>query len=59
MTLKEYLEAQMRHFAKAAKEAREDTEKHSKFIGRYDAYVDILLACPEDVLRRKIMNEVY
>jgi hypothetical protein len=59
VTLKEYLEAQMRHFAKAAQEAREDAEKHSKFIGRYDAYVDILLTCPEDVLRRKIMNEVW
>ena len=59
MTLKQYLEKQMRHFAKAAQEAREDTEKHNKFIGRYDAYVDILLACPEDILHRKVTNEVW
>ena len=59
MTLKEYLEAQMRHFAKAAQEAREDTEKHNKFLGRYDAYVDILLTCPEDALRIKVLNEVW
>ena len=59
MTLKQYLEEQMRHFAIAAQEAREDTEKHNKFLGRYDAYVDILLTCPEDVLHRKVMNEVW
>lgn len=59
MTLKEYLEKQMRHYAKAAQEAREDTEQHSRFLGRYDAYVDILLTCPEDVLRRKVTSEVW
>ncbi len=59
MTLKEYLEKQMRHFAKAAQEAREDTDMHYKFIGRYDAYVDILLTCPDDMLRRKVTNEVW
>lgn len=59
MTLKQYLESQMRHFAKAAQEAREDTEYYNKFLGRYDAYVDILLTCPEDILRRKVTNEVW
>lgn len=59
MTLKEYLEKQMRHFAKAAQETREDTDKHNKFLGRYDAYVDILLLCPEDILHRKVMDEVW
>ena len=59
MTLKDHLEKQMRHFAKAAQEVREDTEKHHKFLGRYDAYVDILLTCPDDVLRRKVTNEVW
>ena len=59
MTLKEYLEKQMRWCAKAAQEAREDTERHYKFLGRYDAYVDILLTCPDDMLRRKVTNEVW
>lgn len=59
MTLKEYLEKQMRWYAKAAQEAREDTDKHNKFLGRYDAYVDVLLTCPDDVLRRKVTNEVW
>ena len=59
MTLREYLEEQMRHYAKAAQEAREDTEKYQRFLGRYDAYVDILLLCQdhEDILRRKITYE--
>ena len=59
MTLKEYLEKQMRWYAKAAQEAREYTDKHNKFLGRYEAYVDILLTCPDDVLRRKVINEVW
>ena len=59
MTLKEYLEKQMRWFAKAAQEASEDTDKHNKFLGCYDAYSDILLTCPDDVLRRKVTNEVW
>ena len=59
MTLKEYLEKQMRWYAEAAQEAREDTEGYYKFLGRYAAYVDILLACPDDMLRRKVTNEVW
>lgn len=58
MTLKQYIEEQMRYFAKAAQEARVDTEKHNKFLGRYEAYVDILLVCPDDILRKKV-DEVW
>jgi hypothetical protein len=58
MTLKQYIEEQMRYFAKAAQEAKVDTEKHNKFLGRYEAYVDILLACPDDILRKKV-DEVW
>ena len=60
MTLREYLEARMRQYAKAAQEAHDDTEKYQRFLGRYDAYVDILLLCQdqEDILRRKVTYEV-
>jgi hypothetical protein len=58
MTLKQYIEEQMRYFAKAAQEAKVDTEKHNKFLGRYEAYVDILLVCTDDILRKKV-DEVW
>lgn len=60
MTFRDYLENRMRHYAKAAQEAREDTEEYQRFLGRYDAYVDILLLCQdqEDILRRKVTYEV-
>lgn len=58
MTLKQYIEKQMRYFAKAAQEAKVDMEKHNKFLGRYEAYVDILLVCPDDALRKKV-DEVW
>ena len=58
MTFKQYIEDQMRHFAKAAQETKTDTEKHNKLLGRYEAYVDILLTCPDDILHRKV-DEVW
>ena len=59
MTLKAYLEKQMRQSARTAMEAKEDLEKRNKFLGRYDAYVDILLTCSDDVLQRKVTNEIW
>lgn len=61
MTLKEYLEKQMNHFIKAAQEVNIhcDPEYYYLFKGRYDAYADILLSCPDSVLSKKILDEVW
>ena len=59
MTLKEYLEKQIRHFAKAKQEAKVDDPLYVVFEGRIRAYTDVLLACSDDVLKKKITNEVW
>lgn len=59
MTLKEYLEKQMRHFAKAKQEAKLDDPMYHLFEGRIRAYTDIILTCPDSVLSKKILGEVW
>ncbi len=59
MTLKEYLEKQIAHFAKAKKESKEDDPMHYQFKGQILAYTDILLECPDSVLNKKILDEVW
>lgn len=59
MTLKEYLEKQMRHYAKAKQEAKADDPLYDVFEGRIRAYTDILLACCDSILNKKIMDEVW
>jgi hypothetical protein len=59
MTLKEYLEKQIRHFAKAKQEAKVDDPLSDVFEGRIRAYTDILLTCSDSVLNKKITDEVW
>lgn len=59
MTLKQYLEKQIRHYAKAKQEARPDDPLYDIFEGRIRAYTDILLECPDEVLNKKITSEVW
>lgn len=59
MTLKQYLEKQIRHYAKAKQEAKANNPLYDIFEGRIRAYTDILLECPDDVLSKKITNEVW
>ena len=59
LTLKEYLEKQISHWSKAKQEACVDTAAYCKADGRVMAYVDILLACPDKMLNKKILEEVW
>lgn len=59
MTLKQYLEKQIRHFAWAKQEAKAYDPLYDIFEGRIRAYTDILLACPDSVLNKKIADEVW
>ena len=59
MTLKQYLEKQIRHYAKARQEAKANDPLYDIFEGRIRAYTDILLECSDDMLNRKITNEVW
>lgn len=59
MTLKEYLEKQIRLYAKAKQESKVDDPLHDIFEGRIRAYTDVLLECSDDVLNKKITNEVW
>ena len=59
MTLEQYLEKQLRHYAKARQEAKVDDPLHDIFEGRIRAYTDILLVCSDDVLHKKVTNEVW
>ena len=59
MTLKEYLEKQIRHWAKAKQEAAFDTYAYWKADGRVMAYTDIILTCSDSVLNKKILDEVW
>lgn len=59
MTLKEYLEKQIRYFAKAKQEAKVDDLLYDVFDGRIRAYTDIILTCPDSVLNKKILDEVW
>ena len=59
MTLKEYLEKQIRHYAVAKQEAKADNQMYNLFDGRVRAYTDILLLCPESVLSKKVTDEVW
>ena len=59
MTLKEYLEKQIRHLAKTKQEAAFDSDTYWRADGRIMAYTDILLTCSDDVLKKKIMDEVW
>ena len=59
MTLKKYLENQIRHYAKAKQEAKVDDPLYGIFEGRIRAYTDILLECSDSVLNKKINDEVW
>lgn len=59
MTLKEYLEEQIRHWIKTKKEAAFDSDTYWKADGKIMAYTDILLTCPDSVLSKKILDEVW
>lgn len=59
MTLKQYLEKQTRHYAKAKQEAKVDDPLYDVFEGRIRAYTDILLICSDEALNKKITNEVW
>lgn len=59
MTLKEYLEKQIRHWSKTKQEAGLDTDTYCKADGRVMAYTDIFLTCPDSVLSKKILDEVW
>lgn len=59
MTLKEYLEKEIRHWAKAKKEAPIDSSCYWKADGRIMACTDLILTCSDDVLNKKITNEVW
>lgn len=59
MTLKEYLEKQIRYFAKAKQETKFDDSTYLIFEGRIRAYTDILLTCSDEILRRKAIDETW
>lgn len=59
MTLKQYLETQMRHWCKIKQEEPFDSSTYWHADGRIMAYTDLLLTCSDDVLRKKIANEVW
>ena len=59
MTLKEYLERQIRYWSKTKQEAALDTDTYLKADGRVMAYTDIILTCPDSVLSKKILDEVW
>ena len=59
MTLKEYLDKQIRHYAKAKQEAKVDDPLYDVFEGIIRAYTDVLLVCSDSVLNKKIMDEVW
>lgn len=59
MTLKEYLEKQIRYWSKTKQEASLDTDTYLKADGRVMAYTDIILTCPDSVLSKKILDEVW
>lgn len=59
MTLKQYLEKQIRHYAKAKQEAKVDDPLYDVFEGRIRAYTDILLIGSDEVLNKKIIDEVW
>lgn len=59
MTLKEYLEKQIRHWIRTKQEAAVDTDTYCKADGRVMAYTDIILTCPDSVLNKKILDEVW
>jgi hypothetical protein len=59
MTLKQYLIKQIKHFSKARQEASHNTVYAERFTGLINAYTDILLTCPDSILSKKILDEVW
>ena len=59
MTLKEYLEKQVRHWSKTKNEAATYSETYHEAAGKIQAYTDIILTCPDSVLSKKILDEVW
>ena len=59
MTLKEYLEKQMRYYAEAKNEFPVGHHLHHLYMGYYQAYADVILQCPDSVLSKKILDEVW
>lgn len=59
MTLKEYLEKQIKYFSKAKQEAKEDDPRYQRFQREVLAYTDVLLSCPDEVLNKKVLDEVW
>jgi hypothetical protein len=54
MTLKNYLEDQLRHWSKVKQEAVIDSTTYNKADGRVMAYLDVILAAPDEALNKKI-----
>lgn len=59
MTLKKYLEMQLRHWSHIKQEEPIDSDIYWQADGRIMAYTDLILTCSDDVLRKKIANEVW
>ena len=58
MTLKKYLEIKIRHWAEIKQEEPFDSDTYWQADGRIMAYTDLLLTCSDDILRKKIANEI-
>ena len=58
MTLKQYLVVQIRQFAKIKQEEPFDSDTYWQADGRIMAYTDLLLTSSDDILSKKIANEV-
>ena len=59
MTLKEYLEKQIRQWSKIKQEEPFNSDTYWSADGRIMAYTDLILTCSDDILRKKIMDEVW
>ena len=59
MTLKEYLEKQIRHWSKTKQEASFDSDIYWRADGFLMAYTDLILTCSYNVLNKKILDEVW
>jgi hypothetical protein len=59
MTLKEYLEKQIKHWSKTKHEAKFDSDTYWRADGFLMAYTDLILTCPNSILDKKILDEVW
>ena len=59
MTLKQYLVAQIRQWSRIKQEEPVDSDTYWQADGRIMAYTDLLLTCSDNILSKKIANEVW